>query len=84
MEKSGAVISKFSHMIKINCTFDSFLATQVLATLCICFTAVSVGANSAITSAIVFAFQKGRDDQMEMSMEEASWLRKKTIRKIQY
>ena len=78
MEESGAVISKFGHIIRIYFTFVPFLDTQILTTLCICFTAVSVGANHAITSAIVFAFQMGTDDQMEMTMEEASWLRKET------
>ena len=65
---------------KLNC-YPS-LDTQILATLCICFTAVSFGANHAITSAILFAFQKGTDDRMAMSMEEASWLRKKTMWKM--
>ena len=84
MEESGGVILKFGLIIRINFTFPPFLVAQILATLCVCFTAVSFGANHAITSAIVFAFQKGTDDQMEMSMEEASWLRKnkKTLRKM--
>ena len=49
---------------------------QVVAALCVCLTAISWGANFAITSAIIFAFQKDKDDQITMSLEDASWLRK--------
>ena len=79
MEESGAEISKLCRIIRISFTSLCFLGTQVLATFCVCFTSVNFGANFAITSAVVFALQKGTDDQMEMSLEEASWLRKKNV-----
>ena len=52
---------------------------QVLAAICVCLTAISYGANVAITSAVIFAFQKDADDQMKMTLEEASWLRKRKV-----
>ena len=50
---------------------------QVVAALCVCLTAVSWGANFAITSAMIFAFQKEKDETVKMSLEDASWLRMK-------
>ena len=50
--------------------------SQVLATVCACYTAVSYGANEAITSSIIFAFEKKQDEQIKMPLEEASWMRK--------
>ena len=59
---------------------------QVLAAICVCLTSVSYGANTAITSAVIFAFQKDSDVEIDMTLEEASWLRKtkKTINKLKY
>ena len=50
---------------------------QVLAAICACLTSVSFGANNTITSAVIYTFQKDSDDQIKMSLEEASWLRKR-------
>ena len=52
---------------------------QVAATLCACLTAISWGVNYGITSAVMFAFQKDKDDRVKMSIEDASWMRKKII-----
>ena len=52
---------------------------QVLATICVCLTSVSFGANHAITSAVIFAFQKDSDEKIKMTLEEASWLRKSKV-----
>ena len=49
---------------------------QILATLCVCLTAVSIGSNIALTSGIIFSFQKDRDEDIKITMEETSWLRK--------
>ena len=60
---------------------------QVLAAICVSLAATSHGADMAITSAAIFAFQKDLDDRMKMSLEEASWLRKRKIyfkKKVQY
>ena len=55
------------------------LEIQVLAAICVCLSAVSYGANAAITSAVIFAFQKDSDDQIKMTLEDASWLRKRKV-----
>ena len=52
---------------------------QVLAAVCVCLTSISFGANNAITSAVIFAFQKDSDEKMKMTLEEASWLRKSKV-----
>ena len=52
---------------------------QVLAAICVCLSSVSYGANMAITSAVIFAFQKDSDDKMKMTLEDASWLRKRRV-----
>ena len=49
---------------------------QVAATLCACLTATSWGVNYGITSAVIFEFQKDKDDHVKMSLEDASWMRK--------
>ena len=59
--------------------FFSMYDVKVLATLCVCLTSVSYGACRALTSAMIFAFQKDRDEEMKMSLEEASWLRKNNL-----
>ena len=50
---------------------------QILAAMCICLSSASFSVNKAITAAVIFAFQKNADDQMKMTLEEASWLRKR-------
>ena len=49
---------------------------QILAAMCICLSSASFSVNKAITAAVIFAFQKNADDQLKMTLEEASWLRK--------
>ena len=53
-----------------------FGGIQILATLCVCLTTVRHGSNIALTSGVIFSFQKNRDDDIKITMEEASWLRK--------
>ena len=55
------------------------LEMQVLAAICVCLSTVSYGANFAITSAVIFAFQKDSDDQIKMTLEDASWLGKRKV-----
>ena len=62
--------------ITITCIIRHSIGIQVLATFCTCLTAVSYGTNIAITSSVIFTFEKNRDDQITMTMEEASWIRK--------
>ena len=50
---------------------------QILAAMCICLSSASFSVNKAITAAVIFAFQKNADDHMKMTLEEASWLRKR-------
>ena len=50
---------------------------QILAAMCICLSSASFSVNKAITATVIFAFQKNADDQMKMTLEEASWLRKR-------
>ena len=53
---------------------------QVLATIFVCLSTVSYAANMAITSAEIFAFQKDSDDKyIKMTLEDASWLRKRKV-----
>ena len=52
------------------------ISIQVFAKFCACLTAVSYGANFTLTSSVLFAFEKNRYDQITMTMEEASWIRK--------
>ena len=63
--------------LDIKVTNCPMLEMQVLAAISVCLTAVSFGANSTITSAVIYTFQKDSDDQIKMSLEEASWLRKR-------
>ena len=49
---------------------------QILVALCVGLTAVRHGANVAMTSGMIYAFEKDSDDFLTMTMEEASWLRK--------
>ena len=49
---------------------------QILAALCVCLTALRHGANIAITSGMIYSFEKNSDDYLNMTLEEASWLRK--------
>ena len=57
---------------------------QVAATLCACLTATSWGVNYGITSAVIFEFQKDKDDHVKMSLEDASWMRKKRITSFEW
>ena len=50
---------------------------QVLVSICVCLSSASFSVNRAITSAVIFAFEKNSDDQIKMTLEEASWLRKR-------
>ena len=50
---------------------------KVLAALCVGLTAVRYGANVAITSGMIYEFEKDSDEYLKMTMKEASWLRKK-------
>ena len=52
---------------------------QVLAAICVSLTGISMGADMALTSAAIFAFQKDLDDHIKMSLQEASWLHKREI-----
>ena len=52
---------------------------QVLVAICASLTATSIGVDTAITSAAIFAFQKDSDHQIKMSLQEASWLRKRKM-----
>ena len=52
-------------------------ALQILVVFCVSLSTISWGANMSITSSLVYTFQKGRDDLVAMTMEEASWMRKK-------
>ena len=52
---------------------------QVLTAICVCLTSISWAANAATSSAMIFAFQKDSDDLMKMTLEEASWLRKREL-----
>ena len=50
---------------------------QILVAMCICLSSASFSVNKAITSAVIFTFQKNADDQLKMTLEEASWLRER-------
>ncbi len=43
--------------------------------------AVSLGTCVAISSAVIYALEKGTDDGLKMSLEEASWIREMKRRK---
>ena len=58
--------------------FYPLVDMQVLATLCISLTAIRLGANLAMTSAVLYEFEKDSDEFLKMTMEEATWLRKNT------
>ena len=58
--------------------FDTLSKLQILAALCVGLTAVRHGANIAITSGMVFEFEEDSDEFVIMSLEEASWMRKKS------
>ena len=49
-----------------------------MAALCISLTSIIFGANLAMTSSVLYEFEKDIDEFLKMTMEEASWLRKKT------
>ena len=55
-------------------------ALQILVVFCVSLSTISWGANMSITSSLVYTFQKGRDDLVAMTIEEASWMRKKLQR----
>ena len=38
---------------------------------------ISYAANSAVGAAMIFEFEHDLDDQIKMTLEEASWLRKR-------
>ena len=51
--------------------------------MCVGLTAVRQGANVAITSGMIYEFEKDKDDFLDMTMEEASWLREKSFSNVQ-
>ena len=57
--------------------FATLSKLQVLAALCVGLSAVRHGANIAITSGMVYEFEEDSDEFVIMSLEEASWMRKK-------
>ena len=62
--------------------FYPLVDMQVLSTLCMSLTAIRLGANFAMTSSIIYEFEKDSDEFLKMSMEEATWLRKNTHLRI--
>ena len=48
---------------------------QFLLAFCVNLSTIYWGANMSITSSLVYSFQKGRDDLIDMTFEEASWMR---------
>ena len=58
--------------------FATLSKLQVLAALCVGLSAVRHGANIAITSGMVYEFEEDSDEFVIMSLEEASWMRKKS------
>ena len=38
---------------------------------------MSYAANSAVGAAMIYSFEKDSDDQITLTLEEASWLRKR-------
>ena len=59
-----------------NSVFVTISKLQLLTALCVGLTAVRHGANIAITSEMVYEFEENSDEFVNMSLEEASWMRK--------
>ena len=49
---------------------------QVLVLFCLSPTAISIAANMALHSLLVYTFQKERDEWLKMTLDETSWMRK--------
>ena len=49
---------------------------QFLLAFCVNLSTIYWGANMSITSSLVYSFQKGEDDLIDMTFEETSWMRK--------
>lgn len=77
-EESGTVVRQFQNNLVLELIV--FFIMKVLAALCVGLTAVRYGANVAITSGMIYEFEKDSDEYLKMTMKEASWLRKKIHR----
>ena len=78
MESGDLILNVDKMFMYKHYIFLSFLlkCLQILAALCVCLTALRHGANIAITSGMIYSFEKNSDDYLNMTLEEASWLRK--------
>ena len=75
--KSGIRLQASHNLPQI--VFDTLSKLQVLAALCVGLSAVRHGANIALTSEMVYEFEEDSDEFVNMSLEEASWMRKKNL-----
>ena len=75
--------SKGIQVISIHMWYDIYiypipiLEVQILTAICVCMSSMSYAANSAVGAAMIYAFEKDSDDQITLTLEEASWLRKR-------